>query len=364
MPKPSRHIGLSLGMIGSLSDGLGEFSTQICDRIAASASAWREEGVQVHLHLPGQWHGRFGLNVNYLPTHKIQGYWHWQPGLRFDLWHGLNQLGRIVPPRGTGHALLTIHDLNPIYHDAPDDAAKAIAKLRARLRHFNAVTTLTHHVETDVRRHLEWRGPLSIVPNGARDLSSHPMEPVPGVPNGGFLLHLSRMARSKNPESLVELAAIWPEQRFVLAGPRTEDSNRLLAQAQERGLSNLTFVQEVSDSQKAWLYSRCLGFLFPSFTEGFGLPPLEAMHFGKPVFLSRLTSLPEVGGDRAAYFDNFEPQHMRRIIEASLPRLLLEQDAIRAHAATFTWDRAADAYVDLYRRALPGLKLPLHALHG
>jgi glycosyltransferase involved in cell wall biosynthesis len=79
------------------------------------------------------------------------------------------------------------------------------------------------------------------------------------------------------------------------------------------------------------------------------------MHFGKPVFLSRLTSLPEVGGDCADYFDGFEPTAMRAVVERGLARHAAEPgraDAARAHAARFDWDRAGAAYAALYRRLL------------
>lgn len=347
-----RHIGISLGQLASLNDGLGEFSTQLCERIAGVAPMWRREwNVRIHLHMPEVWHGRFGEDVGYLATSKAQRYLHYHGLKRFDVWHGLNQLGRIVPPWRTRHSMLTIHDLNTLYHDSPKVVRRNLKKIAARLRHFDEVSTLTHHVEGDIRRHLGWHGPVSVIANGARDLTSHPQTPIDGlVP--GFLLHLSRMAPSKNPQALLEMADSWPEQRLVLAGPPSLDSDRLREQARERGISNLTVVQEVSDAQKAWLYAHCDGFLFPSLTEGFGLPPLEAMHFGKPVYLSRLTCLPEIGGSHAAYFDSFEPRAMRQLIESESPRLHAQTEAIRAHAARFTWDRAAGRYLDIYRRML------------
>ncbi|MDE2161264.1 MAG: glycosyltransferase, partial [Burkholderiales bacterium] len=108
------------------------------------------------------------------------------------------------------------------------------------------------------------------------------------------------------------------------------------------------------DAQKAWAYARCSGFLFPSLAEGFGLPPIEAMHFGKPVFLARRSCLPEIGGDAADYFDDFEPAAMRAVVERGLRRAAEpgRADAVRAHAARFDWDRAADDYLALYRRLL------------
>lgn len=235
MPAPTLHIGLSLGMIDSLSDGLGEFSTQICQRIAALAPAWREQlGVQFHFHMPERWHGRFGDHVSYLATNKLQGYWHWQGLRRFDVWHGLNQLGRIGPPVGTRHSLLTILDLNTVYHDSARASRKSLNKLKSRLRKFDEVTTLTRYVEGDIRMHLSWAGPVSVIPSGARDLTTHPQQPIEGLSEGRFLLHLSRMAASKNPQCLVELAASWPHQEIVLAGPRNRDSDRSRACARKR----------------------------------------------------------------------------------------------------------------------------------
>jgi len=350
---PLRHIGLSLGIIDSLSDGLGEFSTQICERIAAQAPAWRDEGIRFHLHMPARWHGRFGGDVGYLATSKLQGYWHWQSAARFAVWHGLNQLGRIGPPLSTRHSLLTIHDLNWLYLNDTRERRRSMAKLRTRLRKFDEVTTLTRHVEGDLRKHLAWSGPVGIVPNGARDLTAHQQEAVADLPPGRFLLHLSRLAASKNPQSLIDLAASWPEQLIVLAGPNGPDAQRVREQVAARdGLANLRMVHDVSDAQKAWLYANCQAFLFPSWTEGFGLPPLEAMHFGKPVFLSDRTSLPEIGGTYAAYFSSFDGAAMRRCIETESPRLLAMSAAIRQHAATFSWDRAVQAYLAIYRRLL------------
>ncbi|HEY9063444.1 MAG TPA: glycosyltransferase family 1 protein [Burkholderiaceae bacterium] len=351
--RPIRHIGLSLGIIDSLSDGLGEFSTQICERIAAQAPAWRQEGIIFHLHMPARWHGRFGDDVGYLATAKLQGHWHWQRAQRFSVWHGLNQLGRIGPPLFTRHSLLTIHDLNWLYLDDERARRRSMTKLRTRLRKFDEVTTLTRHVERDIREHLAWTGPVDIVPNGARDLTAHPQEAVPDLPPGRFLLHLSRLAASKNPHSLIGLAAAWPEQLVVLAGPDGPDAQRVRQQVQARGgLPNLRLIHQVSDAQKAWLYANCQAFVFPSWTEGFGLPPLEAMHFGKPVFLSDRTSLPEIGGRVAAYFTSFDAAAMRRCIETESPRLLAMPEAIRAHAAAFSWDRAVQGYLAIYRRLL------------
>jgi glycosyltransferase involved in cell wall biosynthesis len=159
------------------------------------------------------------------------------------------------------------------------------------------------------------------------------------------------MSPSKNPGAIVELARIWPDMTFVLCGPPSDDAKQLRAKVQ---LPNLQFHLGISEAQKAWAYAHCAAFLFPSLTEGFGLPPIEAMHFGKPVVLARRTCLPEVGGDAADYIDSFDPQSMKHVVQQALLRHRQpgRTDAIRQHAAQFDWDRTAAAYLALYARLL------------
>ena len=98
-----------------------------------------------------------------------------------------------------------------------------------------------------------------------------------------------------------------------------------------------------------------LAYVFPSFGEGFGLPPLEAMACGTPVLSSRATSLPEVGGEAALYFDPDDVDEMVAVTR----QVLLDPDR-RAHmreqglaqAARFSWQRAAQETWALYERVM------------
>jgi glycosyltransferase involved in cell wall biosynthesis len=74
------------------------------------------------------------------------------------------------------------------------------------------------------------------------------------------------------------------------------------------------------------------------------------MHFGKPVFLSRLTSLPEIGGEEAFYFESFEPTHMQSVLEKAL--LLHDENkerALKKRASEFEWLHTASQYLQLYK---------------
>src|SRR4029078_13589108 len=118
-------------------------------------------------------------------------------------------------------------------------------------------------------------------------------------------------------------------------------------------MPNVRVLRGVEDSVNAWLLANCEAFLFPSLTEGFGLPPLEAMHFGTPGFFSDVASLPEVGSPHAGSFHEFSAPAMRKVIEFELPRLQGSREATRRWAQTFTWDRCLAGYVDLYAEASP-----------
>jgi glycosyltransferase involved in cell wall biosynthesis len=360
-PDPAlRHIGISLGNIGALHDGLGEFALQIGRRLAARAPAWRAQGVALHFHLKPQLVGLYGDAVGYLPVSRWHRLRHVQP-MRFALWHSLHQLNKNLPAALApgGVRLVTVHDLNYLYGRSVFSTWRHHRRTLALMRRTDQVVAISHHTAGDVQRHLHWRGPLEVIHNGARSFVAAPRAPLPGwgeVPDRPFLYHLSRMSPSKNPQAILALAEAWPEMTFVLCGPPSDDAKALKA-ANSR--HNVQFHLGVTDAQKAWAYAHCAGFLFPSLTEGFGLPPIEAMHFGKPVFLARRTCLPEIGGDAADYFDDFEPGSMRAVVETGLRDAARpgRADAVRRHAAQFDWDRAADAYASLYARLL-GLPAP------
>jgi glycosyltransferase involved in cell wall biosynthesis len=195
---------------------------------------------------------------------------------------------------------------------------------------------------------------VTVIHNGATDLTQAKPRPVEGIGEQPFLLHISRMAPSKNIEAILAMAAAWPAKPIVLAGATSTYTGEVQRMVAERKLHNVTVRLDLHEGQKAWLYAHCQGFVFPSIAEGFGLPPIEAMHFGKPVFLSRLTSLPEVGGEVAYYFDSFDAVAMRAVVEAGLSdhQHAGRAEALVQRARSFSWARCAQSYLKLYLQLL------------
>lgn len=350
-----RHIGLGLGALRLWHDGLGEFSRQLGLGLAREAPRLASEhDLRLHFHLPRRWHGVFGPDVAYLGTHTSQRVLHLRR-TRFALWHTLHQHIRLRAPLFTERHIETVHDLNFLHSKSPAKAARYRARLRARLAARDAAIAITQHVAGDIARELApLATPVSVIHNGVADLTAVPQQAMPGLGEAPFLLHVSRMAPSKNIVALLALAAAWPEQRLVLAGARSPYTQTVSALVAEGSLGNVSLHLDLNEAQKAWLYAHCSGFLFPSLAEGFGLPPIEAMYFGKPVFLSRLTSLPEVGGAAAHYFDSFDGPAMRATVEAGLVADAMpgRAAATAAHAHGFSWQRCIQAHIALYLRVL------------
>lgn len=344
-----RNIIISLGEHHGFNDGLGEFSRQLCTRFAAAAPSLRKDhGIELWFHLKKHLVGSFGDQVHYLEASRDQRRRHRNPQ-HFALWHSLHQLNRLLPPEHTDHRLLTVLDLNFMHAKNVFSRWRDRRRMRALLARTDEIVTITRFVEQDVHQHLSWSGPIQTIPMGVTDLSRAPRQAVE-LPFAQYLFHISRMTRSKNVDAVLDLASAWPDQNFVLAGPQSQHSQAVAAGIARRRLSNVMLVTSVTEEQKAWLFANCQGLLFPSFAEGFGLPVIEAMYFGKPVFLSRLTSLPEVGGSLANYFDDFEPQAMRRTVQAGLARHATPgmPEAIRQWASRYDWDDCAQRYLDRY----------------
>ena len=108
----------------------------------------------------------------------------------------------------------------------------------------------------------------------------------------------------------------------------------------------------MTDQELALLYNGAALLVYPSFYEGFGLPPLEAMACGTPVITSNTSCLPEVAGDAALLVDPAGTEEIAGAISEVLTNSELRED-LRARglerAAGFTWERTARETVAVYR---------------
>jgi glycosyltransferase involved in cell wall biosynthesis len=111
----------------------------------------------------------------------------------------------------------------------------------------------------------------------------------------------------------------------------------------------------VSDEALAGLYSNAMCLVFPSFYEGFGLPPLEAMLLGCPVIASDCSSLPEVCGSAAMYCDPNDPTTIANSISFLVknPEKVSTMRAIsKVHAENFTWNKSAKRLLSVLEKTV------------
>ncbi|MBU0915047.1 MAG: glycosyltransferase family 4 protein [Gammaproteobacteria bacterium] len=231
---------------------------------------------------------------------------------------------------------------------------RALRKQIRLLKRADEIICISDHVLSDLRRHTRLETPAIRIHNGVNSLAAQPQTPIVELEQQPYLFHIGRMTPNKNVGCLINLAEHWPDQQFAFAGPKSGYTEGFQREAQARGLTNVRFLFDISESQKAWLYSHCEALLMPSLTEGFGLPAIEAMYFGRPVFLSSLTSLPEIGGETARYFQDFEPASMMQTIQSGLQDLSEpgNEERIKAWAQNFTWDKCIRRYISRYAKAL------------
>ena len=168
------------------------------------------------------------------------------------------------------------------------------------------------------------------------------------LPAPGFVLAVGTIEPRKNLPRLVSAyRALEPDvqQRhpLVVAGEVGWEAGETLASLAALG-ERAKLLGRVSDAELAELYRRCAVFCFPSLYEGFGLPVLEAMAAGAAVLTSRVSALPEVGGEAVAYADPTDTSSIARELGSLLgseQRRAELGTAARERALQFDWDRTA-----------------------
>jgi glycosyltransferase involved in cell wall biosynthesis len=302
--------------------------------------------------------GVLGDQAGYLRHHKYHR-WYFPSKNDFDVVHFADQYCRFGPGRVGAATVMTVHDLNQVHEQPPGSSKlrKHLRRMAAKIGGVDRVVAISEFVKADILRFFpEAKDKVTVIYNGV-DASFAPAGHQPRyVPPGRFLFTVGMVCPKKNFHVLVPLLRDT-DDTLVIAGVVKEGyRQKILDEAARCGVSGQVVITgPVSQADKDWYYEHCAAFLFPSLAEGFGLPALEAMHHGCPVFLSRMTSLPEVGGDAAWYFDSFEPDHMRAVLRTGLAQFAANDGAQRARdrASQFTWERAAAAYLALYRDCLP-----------
>lgn len=162
-------------------------------------------------------------------------------------------------------------------------------------------------------------------------------EQYPQLKRKKFFFTLTSVNRNKNLDWVLKAAENNPQAQFAAAG-RKLDSAVDFSQ-----YPNVTYVADVLDCEIKALMQEAKAFIFPSFYEGFGIPPLEAMSVGTPVIVSHAASLPEIFGTAAHYI---EPDNPRVDIEKLLAQPVSEKEPVLAR---YSWEKSAEQLLSLLK---------------
>jgi glycosyltransferase involved in cell wall biosynthesis len=300
---------------------------------------------------------RIGHGLPFRPINLARQRWWYEGGMRRAARRaGADAL--LMPAgyacrRGLPPQLVVIPDVN--FLTSPGTYEWAFSKYaawtaRRAVRDGDGLMTISGFSRSEICRHLGVdEGRVAVVYPG---LDSPPAFDGPAPIDRPYALYVGATERHKNLSLLLD---VWerfePDVALAIVGSPGRDHAALTERA--AGLSGRVVVTgRVSGEElEAW-YRGATVFVFPSLTEGFGYPPLEAMQRGVPVVAARAGSLPEVLGDAAVYHDPADAADVARQVAAVVGDAALRARMMAAghsRAATFTWPEAATATAALLR---------------
>ena len=260
--------------------------------------------------------------------------------------------------------VLMVHDLIPmLFHNDP---LLRHAKqyyffkyiLGTAIRNAGAVISPSFHtLEMINKRFCPNPGKLFTIHNGIKTPETKPINDTKR--KGNFILYLGRLSPAKNLAGLInayrKIADQIP-QKLIIAGGGDIES---LKKGDPGGPGTVEFMGYISDEEVDRLLSTAALFVFPSFYEGFGFPPLEAMVRGCPVVVSNVASLPEICGEAALYVnprsvDSIAAAMFKVISDESLRKSLIQYGYERANQ--FTWEKSAKKHLKVFDFVQTGMK--------
>ena len=349
-----KNILIDLYKIKELHSGLGQFSNNFKNEITSRP----QEEFAINLLVPSKNEIRFeSENVNLIRASFLKRY---LPSINktYTIWHSLQQFPSFLPNKNTTW-ILTIHDLNFLLEKNETKRNKYLKRLQSNVDRADYITTISNFTKGEIENNLNLgQKEIHVIYNGVQ--SGNEIEKIKPsfIDDEKYFFSIGIFNKKKNFEVLIPLMKHFTDHKLIIAGNNnTNYGNEIESEIRKLNLEDRIILPgKINDSNKQWLYANCEALLFPSLAEGFGLPVIEAMNEGKPVFLSKHTSLPEIGGELAFYFDDFNDHNMANLIHSKLDYLNNNKRDLEAelkkYADQFNWGNCITKYLDLYRKIL------------
>lgn len=293
------------------------------------------------------------------------GFKHFLKSLKADLVHfSMPQ----QPIWYRGKVITTIQDLTTIRFTNPNKnrlvfkfkqlVYKYVMKRVARKS--VALIAISKYVKEDIVDYAGVNPDKVTVTLEAADPFEEPAEPIKAFVGKRFIMFNGRPLPHKNLERLIrafaQLHDQHPDLYLMIAGKKGRSHAAYESLAKKLKIGDRVILTDwISDGQLKWSMQNTLAYVYPSLSEGFGLPPLEAMLNGAPVVASNATCIPEVLGDAAHYFDPLDVQAMASAINEVLTDKKLRAELLKrgsSQTKKYSWRRMAEQTLAVYERVL------------
>jgi glycosyltransferase involved in cell wall biosynthesis len=313
---------------------------------------------EICFYIPESARNQFGPNANVIIQKSLHKFMH--PSMAgYQIWHSTYQGTNYFPRSKKIKKVITVHDLNFLYNDnkSVQKKERELEKLQRKLDQADAIVAISNFALNDMKAHLSFDHKKSTVIYNGCNFSENSKSQAPLIkPTRPFLYTIGTITEKKNFHVLPALLKTF-DGVLIISGitQSSEYKQKIMDEAKKHGVQErVLFTGSVSEEEKMWYMENCELFVFPSLAEGFGLPVVEAMYLGTPVLLSRHTSLPEIGGDVANYFDSFEPEEMGSVLNLCFQR---KQDSshklmLRERSLFFNWQNVSKEYYSIYKGIL------------
>jgi len=375
--------GLGLLNQAQVRSGVELFEARVGARLVSSAGPWRWR-VYTRGVLPPEWNGVTGFEQRVCaPRSSIRGGRLWSEQVSWPLELARRPVDVLAclafyPPRSVRVPfLMTVHDLTPLErpHDYPlVTRLYAAALLRQLVPRALRIATPSQWVKDQCVQRLGVSPErVDVVYSGVEPgffagaaPGSEAPPPAPLLARLGirspFWLSCGSLQPRKNLEVVIQALARLAGRagggpRLVVVGRPGSHARRLAELARSLGVGDaVVLAGRLEDHELASLYRTCGAFVFPSWAEGFGVPPLEAMAAGARVMAARATCLPEILGEHAVWADPADPASWCDAWASVQAETPAERDtrraAARAWAGRYTWDDTAARWRLMLERAL------------
>jgi len=252
-----------------------------------------------------------------------------------------------------------IHDLTPLLFPSFHPRYSSLLHrwfLKFILAKADLILTNSRHTQSDVQQYLGTHSPpIEVVYPGINTID-HPItySEIEGKYNleRPYFVHVGTIEPRKNITTILQafeqFCHRYSEGQFVLAGGAGWRAEAIEQQIQQFPFPNrLKRLGYVPTVDLPALYTQAQALIFPSIYEGFGLPIIDAMHYGCPVIASNTSSLPEAGGEAALYFSPKDSSrlldHMIQVTSPEVRSDLIQKG--KQQITQFSWEQSAKTFL-------------------